>query len=216
MQESVGSRFFDFWRFWFFLTLFLKKCTFFREKGQKNQKLLLTKIKRLLTFGVKNFWIFFLLLGIPPKWEKVKKIIYFERELANAHFKTIQGSFECKIEVWQHLEVRNAKKWNSLGPPLSVCSAHEHLEIWKSKISLYFSGRWHFWTEFSFLQMLSGINIFVTKLLLKMRQLAAKMWYFEPKMRKLLFKMRQLETKMWYFQSQMRNFYRKWVKMRNF
>ena len=35
---------------------------------------------------------------------------YFERELANAHFKTIQGSFECKIEVWQHLEVTNAKK----------------------------------------------------------------------------------------------------------
>ena len=35
---------------------------------------------------------------------------YFERELANDHFKTIQGSFECKIEVWQHLEDGNAKK----------------------------------------------------------------------------------------------------------
>ena len=44
--------------------------------------------------------------------EKSEKIffIYFEREFANAHFKTIQGSFECKIEAWQHLEVRNAKK----------------------------------------------------------------------------------------------------------
>ena len=60
--------------------------------------------------------------------------------------------------------------------------------------------------EFSLLQMLSGISIFVTKLLLKMRQLETKMWYFEPKMRKLLFKIRQLESKMWYFKSQIRNF----------
>ena len=48
-----------------------------------------------------------------PKKKKMKKkyfLFYFERELANTHFKTIQGSFECKIDVWQHLEVRNAKK----------------------------------------------------------------------------------------------------------
>ena len=52
-----------------------------------------------------------ILLGIPTKWKKVKKMFfYFERELANTHFKTIQESFECKIEVWQYLEVRNAKK----------------------------------------------------------------------------------------------------------
>ena len=33
--------------------------------------------------------------------EKSEKncFIYFERELANAHFKTIQGSFECKRGV---------------------------------------------------------------------------------------------------------------------
>ena len=41
--------------------------------------------------------------------EKSDFFIYFERELANAHFKTIQGSFECKIEVWQHLEVKCEK-----------------------------------------------------------------------------------------------------------
>ena len=60
----------------------------------------------------KIFGIFFFTLGDSPKMEKSEKnlFIYFEKELANAHFKIIQGSFECKIEVWQHLEVRNAKK----------------------------------------------------------------------------------------------------------
>ena len=42
--------------------------------------------------------------------KKVKQIFYFDKELANAHFKTFQGPFECEIEVWHHLEVRNAKK----------------------------------------------------------------------------------------------------------
>ena len=61
---------------------------------------------------VRKIFGFFFTLGDSPKMEKSENnfFIYFERELANAHFKTIQGSFECKIDVWQHLEVRNAKK----------------------------------------------------------------------------------------------------------
>ena len=67
--------------------------------------------KNVTFFGVKNFWKK-LLLGIPPKWKKVKifYIYHFEREHANAHFKTFQGPFECKIEVQHHLEVKNAEK----------------------------------------------------------------------------------------------------------
>ena len=77
----------------------------------KKNRLLARKLTEEIDFE-KKIGIFFLRLGIPPKWKKVKKILvyHFEREYANAHFKTIQGSFECKIEVWQHLEVRNAKK----------------------------------------------------------------------------------------------------------
>ena len=40
-----------------------------------------------------------------------EKIVYhFEREYANARFKTFQGPFEYKIEAQHYFKVKNAKK----------------------------------------------------------------------------------------------------------